>query len=388
MSKLRRTVGAVVMAVLLAGCSSSTNSARPPTTKNTPAYGQRGPDHVGVTTLDLGSAGPLFGERMATVFYPIETKPCPGLCNAASRSSSPSFSYTQSQTLPTALQGVLPPQFNTTQVIDAWENVRSGTSRPYPVVLFSHGYGGERLYYSNLLAGIASWGYVVVSADYLERGLASQTIKNAPKPSPAIDQAVMFSSLAAAEKASADPASPLYGALDASKVAAVGHSAGGGTAFNALRSPKVATAIGWAPVPPSGKASRKPVMLIGAEGDIAVKPSSVKNTYGSFGGQKSLVEVSGEGHNTYTDICVGIRNGGGLINFAVANHFTSPRLAQLGINGCEAKDINPTRFWPIVQYYTVFQLKNVFAGHAGKNPVPNPAPGSFPGFKVSVTQAN
>jgi dienelactone hydrolase len=252
------------------------------------------------------------------------------------------------------------------------------------VVLFSHGFGGERLYYSNLLAGIASWGYVVVSADFLERGLAAQALQVKVGPNAALDQSIMLHSLAAVETASGDPSSVLHGIVNPSKVAAVGHSAGGGTAFDALSDPRVATAVGWAPVPPTGTPSSKPVMLIGAGGDRAVLPSSVAKTFTSFHGPKALVEISGEGHNTYTDICVGIRQGGGLINYAVAHHFTTPQLARLAINGCEANDLPPERFWAVVQYYTVFQLEAVL-GH-GSTRVPVPAVGTFPGIRVTVRQ--
>ena len=368
-------VGLVAIATLATSCSSSTTSTTTPSTAGSPAYQHRGPDTVGVTTLDLGSAGATLGERLATVYYPAD---------AAEATSHPRFSYTEASTLPTALQGILPASFNTTTTVDAYAEAPGSTKGPYPVVLFSHGFGGERLYYSNLLVGIASWGYVVVSADYLERGLAAQALSLKTTPSAAFDQAIMLHSLTAVEQASADSTSVLHGTVDPQKVAAVGHSAGGGTAFNTLDDPRVATAIGWAPVAPAGSPSKKPVMLIGAEGDQAVLPATVATEYHSFPGPSSLVEISGEGHNTYTDICVGIRDGGGLINYAVAHHLTSPALAKLGINGCQPQDLAPQRFWPIVQYYTVFQLKAVL-GH-GATTVPKPTPGMFPGFTVTVSQ--
>jgi dienelactone hydrolase len=377
-----RLVGAAVAAaaaLLAAGCGSSATSppiaAARPTTSSTPAYQMAGPDPVGVTTLDLGSAGTILGERLATVYYPA---------NPAALSNLTQFSYTEASTLPASLQGILPPQFDSTTTINASRDAPGSPSGPYPVVLFSHGFGGERLYYSNLLAGIASWGYVVVSADYLERGLAAQALRLTVRPSATLDRSIMLDSLGAVERASGDPSSVIHGVVNPSKVAAVGHSAGGGTAFDALDSPQVATAVGWAPVPPTGTPSSKPVMLIGAEGDQAVLPSSVAKTYASFHGPKASVEISGEGHNTYTDICVGIRQGGGLINYAVSNHFTTPQLARLAINGCEAKDLPPQQFWPIVQYYTVFQIKAVL-GH-GSTTVPVPAAGAFPGFKVTIHQ--
>ena len=375
---MRRILFVVLVAGLAltgAACSSS-NSPAAVTTSSTPQYQRHGPFVVGVTTLDLGSAGPVYGERLATVYYPGALK---------GGEAPPHFSYTEAQTLPAALQGVLPARYNTIQTTDAYQGIPGSSKGPFPVVLFSHGFGGERLYYSNLLTGIASWGYVVVSADYLEHGLASQAISGAPKPTTTHDAATLAASLAAVKLAGAKTGSPLHGVVDSTRVAAAGHSAGGGTAFNALATPKVATAVGWAPVPPSAPGSSKPVMLIGAEGDTAVLPTSVKQTYQSFRGPKSLIEIGGEGHNTYTDICVGIRQGGGLINFAVANHFTTPQLAKLGINGCQAKDPAPQRFWPIVQYYTVFQLKSVFGGNPSAT-VPVPASGTFPGMTVSVTQ--
>jgi dienelactone hydrolase len=358
------------MVVVMAGCG----SGAAPTTSSTPAYQSHGPHPVGVTTLDLGSAGSL-GERQATVFYPADP---------ATASSHPRFSYTEASTLPTALQSILPAAYNTTTTIDAYADA-PGSGGHYPLVLFSHGFGGQRLYYSNLLAGVASWGYVVVSADYLERGLAAQALGLKATPTAAFDRSIMLASLTATESMSGNAASVLHGTADPSRVAAVGHSAGGGTAFNALDDPRVATAIGWAPVAPTGTPSDKPVMLIGAEGDKAVLPGTVAHEYAAFPGPKALVEISGEGHNTYTDICAGIRQGGGLISYAVSHHLVSASLAALGINGCQAKDLAPERFWPIVQYYTVFQLKSVF-GH-GSRTVPVPASGTFPGFQVEVTQS-
>jgi hypothetical protein len=110
------------------------------------------------------------------------------------------------------------------------------------------------------------------------------------------------------------------------------------------------------------------------------------HTYTSFRGRKTLVEISGEGHNTYTDICVGIRAGGGLISYAISHHLIGASLGRLGINGCQRSDIAPQRFWPIVQYYTVFQLKNQFGG-SGQTSIPTPVPGQFPGFTVTVHQS-
>ena len=63
-------VCALLAASVIAGCSSS--SATSTTTTPVPAYADPGPHAVGVTTLDLGSAGPVLGGRSATVFYPAD----------------------------------------------------------------------------------------------------------------------------------------------------------------------------------------------------------------------------------------------------------------------------------------------------------------------------
>ena len=382
-----RVAGALLLgAIATASCTSGGSTSL--TTASTPDYSRSGPSHVSVTTLDLGSAGSVLGERLATVFYP--TPVAPSSSTPTAKGCTRSFEYSQSETLPPSLRGVLPASYDTHQVIPRTTVRCDGvgvpaTPRHFPVVLFSHGYGGERLYYSNLLAGIASWGYVVVSADYLERGLASQALKGTPAPSPALDRSIMLSSLRAVTRASRDSTSVLHNAVDPSRVAAAGHSAGGRTAFDALNDPRIVTAIGWAPVGPAGPPAKKPTMIIGTTGDSAVTQKRVTATYRSFPAPKSLIEVTGLGHNTYTDICPGIRAGGGLINFAVANHFISPGLAALGINGCQSKDAPSPKFWPVVQYYSVFQLRTVFSGAAASTAVPVPAHGFSP-FTISVSQ--
>ena len=253
-------------------------------------------------------------------------------------------------------------------------------------MLFSHGFGASRLFYSNLLTGIASWGFVVVSADYLERGLLAQATHSEVMDTPSLDLHIMFSSLSATEKGSVSPSSPLFGVANPHEIAAVGHSAGGQTAFDALNDPRVKMAVGWAPVGPSGPPSHKPVMIIGEQQDIALTPKTLTTEFHKFPGPTTFIEVSNEGHNTYTDLCTPIRQGGGgLVGFATSLHLIGGQLAQLAINGCTSKNIPPQRFWPIVQYYTVIALRSGL--HIDHTPRAGPAtPHQFPGFTITVKQ--
>jgi len=359
----------VAVAVVLAACSTSTSA-----TGTGPDVSRPGPYAVGATTFDLGSAGQL-GERLATVFYPADASTVAGHAL---------FSYQLTAPLPQALDAIVPAKYNPTISVGAYVDAPGSHSGPFPIVLFSHGFGASRLYYSHLLTGIASWGFVVVSADYLERGLLAQATHPDVTDTPAQDLQTMFSSLTATEAASADPSSPLYGVANPDKVAAVGHSAGGQTAFDALNDPRVAMAVGWAPVGPSGPPSAKPVTIIGEQEDVALTPATLTGEFDKFPGPTTLVEVSGEGHNTYTDICTSIREGGGgLVGFAISLHLVGAELAKLAVNGCTTKNIPPQRFWPIVQYYTVTALRSGLGIGHGVGPGP-PVPGRFPGFTITL----
>jgi dienelactone hydrolase len=341
-----------------------------------PSLARPGPYAVGVTTLDLGSAG-QYGERLATVFYPADASKVAGHAQ---------FSYRITDPLPQALVAIVPAKYNSTTTVDAHVDAPGAPNGPFPIVLFSHGFGASRLFYSNVLTGIASWGFVVVSADYLERGLLAQATHPDAPDTTTQDLQTMFSSLTAAATASADPSSPLHGTANPNKVAAVGHSAGGQTAFDALDDPRVTTAVGWAPVGPSGRPPHKPVMIIGANGDIALTPATLTGEYDTFPGPAKFVEISGEGHNTYTDTCTSIRSGsGGLVGFAIQTHLVSAELAKLAVNGCTAKNLPPQRFWPIVQYYTVAELRSGLGIDHAATPGAPPA-GQFPGFTVTYRQ--
>jgi dienelactone hydrolase len=351
----------LVVAVLGSACGGGSSHSTPPTTAVSPlanvgAYAQPGPFAVGYTTLHMS-------DRDVAVWYPADPAAVTGKSKAT---------YDQATPLPSNLKGLVPPKYNTVVTMNAYGGVRASGKGPFPVVLFSHGAAGYRLVNSALCVGIASWGFVVVSADYLEHGLAAQVAsagKSNTKPSAAamhklaaLDRRLMLDGLDLVVREGARSGSLLAGAVDGSRAAGVGHSLGGGTAFDVLSDPRVKVAVGWAPVAPSGAPLGKPTMIIGAGGDVALTPATLAKTYASFPAPKRLVEVGGSraGHNTFTDTCVVIRGGGGLIEFALRNHFVAPNLAKLGTNGCESTDLDPHVFWQVVQHFTVAELRSVF----------------------------
>src|SRR5262249_5614868 len=150
---------------------------------------------------------------------------------------------------------------------------------------------------------------------------------------------------------------------DADHVASMGHSFGGEATFKALTDPRVDVAIGWAPFVPSEVVPpAKPTMLIGAGGDNDMTRAVLTKTYGRFVSPKRFVVIgtSTPGHNTFSDICDVIRDGGGFPAYARDNHLLAPPLLRIALNGCDTRDLAPAQFWPVVQHFTVAELRSAF----------------------------
>ena len=324
-----------------AGGSSASSSAAP---KSGPVYAGEGPYKVGYTTLHLP-------DRDVAVWYPVD---------AAAVAGQPKATYDQATPLPDNLKAIVPAEFNTVVTMNAYADVPASGEGPFPVVLFSHGLSAYRLVNSALAVGMASWGFVVVAPDYLEHGLVAQIKGSLSMDTSAVDRSTAMHTLDLVSSENGRTGARLYGVADLERVAAVGHSLGGRTSFDILNDPRVAVAVAWAPVAPSGPPADKPTMIIGAGGDIALTPKALADEYASFPAPKRFVEIGGKaaGHNTFTDVCTVIRQGGGLLEYARKNHLTDDTLIALGENGCAATDMPPEQFWPVVQHFTVAELRN------------------------------
>ena len=104
-------------------------------------------------------------DRAVDVWYPVDP---------ASVTTKKKATYDQATPLPENLKGLVPPKYNTVVTMNAYKDVPASDDSPFPVLLFSHGFGGYRMANSALTAGVASWGYVVVSVDYEERGIQTE----------------------------------------------------------------------------------------------------------------------------------------------------------------------------------------------------------------------
>ncbi len=342
-SKVR--ILAVVVAVCVGGCGDDD----PKVVDSSPRYQVPGPYPVAMKTLDLE-------DRKVAVFYPA----VPG-----SEVGQPHATYRQSDPLRSALLRNLVENLARPRGIDLGYEMRAYGELPaapgrFPVVLFSHGFGGWRLVNSNLLAGIASWGFVIASPDHLERDLNAVST-NAARPDINKDHAVLLGSLRLLQAESAKAGGFLEGRVDSDRVAVAGHSAGGAAALHLIDEPEIDAIVGYAAVGQVDNPPAKPTMLIVADGDIAVTPASTELIFGQLRAPKRFVVIGNSGHNSFTDLCDAIRSGATLTQLVrEARIPIDERLLELAENGCTPNDIDPSDCWAITQHLTVAHLRQAF----------------------------
>ncbi|GAA0784263.1 alpha/beta hydrolase family protein [Roseibium denhamense] len=98
------------------------------------------------------------------------------------------------------------------------------TDAPYPLVIVSHGYPGNRFLMSHLAENLASKGYVVASVDhtdslYQDQAAFGSTLVNRP-----LDQMFVLNEL---ERLAKEPGTLLEGLVDTSRTGLIGYSMGG-----------------------------------------------------------------------------------------------------------------------------------------------------------------
>jgi pimeloyl-ACP methyl ester carboxylesterase len=231
------------------------------------------------------------------------------------------------------------PTLTTSAVRDA--PLRDG-GEPWPVVVFSHGFGGFRQQSVDLTTHLASRGYVVLSADHTSRWigglvpcLLTTTISDCalsfdPSADPAVDDVVAMLDWVAS------PTGAFVDHVDASRVGMFGHSAGGGTTTAiANTDPRVQAALAMAGAGPF-EADIPSAVLGGScdgvvpeagEGGLAESGLTASAGYGS---------IAGAGHLAFSDLCeldlgalgaqIGERDD--------ANGLFLDGLIQLGTDGC------------------------------------------------------
>lgn len=225
--------------------------------------------------------------------------------------------------------------------IDAGAVVRKG--RPYPVVIYSPGFGSWRNASTALTEELVSHGFIVITIDHPFDAAAVQSPDGAvvtarPLPAPAGTKVLTvdawdaivrpFLSVRVADvrfvldvlealDAGRNPdverrplPSHLAGALDLDRIGMFGHSLGGATMAQVMRiDPRIRAGLSLdGPIPKSRTAPciEQPIMLIRSV-DPAIERLTVpswKPSAAAVCGWRRVVVLAGSGHNDFTDLTV------------------------------------------------------------------------------------
>jgi alpha-beta hydrolase superfamily lysophospholipase len=270
---------------------------------------------------------------------------------------------------------------------------------PFGVVLYSHGASGHPSYYINTLAHTASWGYVVAAPNHPSRNLAAAATGTGADAA-TTDVEDLTNTVETLNALNADPDDPFHMTMDTDRLAAAGHSAGGGAISRMAMAGEVAgtrlsTIIGQAPAPPVRLSSLVdpdatpeqrqaaidealanetppdlPVLLVAGERDGVIPLAVVEANYRWLATPKQLIVLANAGHNPVLDVCAPIRAQGGLVEAAggLAQAFgpSIERLLALGEDGCVEGFLEPERGFAVTRHLTVAQVRWAFGQDSGR----------------------
>lgn len=362
-------LGLVLVCSLLAvACGSNAEHVDAPATTASPVpvdYAERGPYRVGITTLRLG-------DRDATVFYPAD--------DASTHAVGVEHvtGYRAADVLPPSVAALLPAELNPRLPLDAYRNVAVSGEGPFPLVLYSHGFGGYSLGAAAQLEHLASWGFIAAAPEHVERDLVAVGAGTADVTgSP--DVRDLRTTLRRMRQENTTQNGVFQAAVDLQHIAAIGHSSGGRAAALLASDPTISTWIGQAPALPLDVAPdapeptgdeltpllaaatppAKPSMLLAADGDATIPLANVQAEYAWLPAPKRLAVLANAGHSTFIDACAPIRAQGGLSQFA-ASLPVPPELLVAAEDGCLPGKLDPGAALRLVNHLQVAQLRHVF----------------------------
>ncbi len=293
---------------------------------------------VGVRTLELGEET---GEQPLSVWYPADSDAVAGMDTEI---------YDSAQAIPAAFRALIPESMQSAVETNSYRDAPLADGGPYPVVIYSHGFGGHRDVAIFLTAHLASHGFVVASPEHIHRNLPAQAFGTA-EFSPEKDQADVANTLAALETS-------FGSAVDTASVGVIGHSAGARTALDALANEAVLAAIplaGGGEAPP--EAVDKSILVVVAELDLTVPTENSLASYDSAPGPRTFVNLAQAGHNSFTDSCPVILAGGGL---GMLEPLLGAEQVERAEDGCTPENADPLAMQAALRHLaTTFFLANL-----------------------------
>ena len=319
--------------------STTSTSEQPAETTTTtepsapPLLFEPGPYDVGVITLQLD-------DRLTEVWYP-----------AAPASGSETEIFDSLSVFPEELQSFIPDELSGLIDTGAYRDAPPVEDVPeggFPLVVYSHGFGGYRQVATFYTTHLASWGHVVASTDHLERGIAAQASGTVGEDRDVEDV------LASIELVIGDEfTGPL---TDATSVLVTGHSAGAGAAAEATQDPLVDAYVSISGGP-TEEVAQKPALVVIGELDNVAAPERSTDLFEQLEADAVVVNVELGGHNSFTDSCRRIRDLGGL---GMLTDLIGEEQVDRGENGCTPDFVQPEPVQATLNHYTVALLATLF----------------------------
>lgn len=361
------SVALVAVALFAGACSSSdsgsegtkdtkapgaTTTTEASEAKADPAYVELGPNQVGTRTIALDDG------RRVVVWYPAS--------DAAA--DTPTETFDIASLLSPELQAKIEPDLRPQYEIGAHVGADPATDGPYPVVLFSHGYAGFPEQSADLVTHLASWGFVVIAPDHVERSLSGLLGVAAKGVTPREDPEVLSASLDAAIADAESETSQLHDLMDLDEVVVAGHSAGASAAYLTASSEKrvkafIAYSVGTGRPDEDGMVAERPVpdvpgMVMLGTADGIIEPEQSVKVYDGMKPPKYLVEIEGAGHLVFSDICLIGKDQGGLVQLTKeAGLDLGDDLLRLASDGCEPDKTDPADSFAAIDHFSVAFLR-------------------------------
>ena len=319
-------------------------------------YTEAGPYPVGVTSLELAAGNKV------EVWYP------------AIEGTTGTDSYDMRDFIPEAISALLTADVPAVYEYPAGRDAGAATGT-FPVVLFSHGYSGIRFQSTFLTSHLASWGIIVAAPDHWSRDLFHTLSAPVGDRNSSVTELLATLDLITAENVRSG--SRLEGMVDAERVVAMGHSAGGGTILGASLDDRIdgyislaSGALGMGSDPSTAPAlPDKPSFFIaGALDGIISAEESTRPSFEAVPGPSRLWIIDGVGHNGFDDFCT-FGNGSGIIGVAIASGLGPllegmGNLKRLGEDGCLPPAQPVDLGFPIIRHAVVAQLRFWFGDDA------------------------